>query len=101
MAVMTMMAGAGPSVAANSAPPNRCPLVPAPSGKLTIWAANTNAPSTPIIGTCDSSRSFREERAARTTAGAATAHRPPHTGAARNPSGICISRFPYYRVALR
>ena len=48
----------GPSVAASISPPARCPLEPVPGiVKLIIWAANTNAPITPISGTLSLLRS--------------------------------------------
>ena len=47
---MTTLAAAGPSVKESSALPTRCPLVAPPTGKLIIWAANTNAPITPSSG---------------------------------------------------
>lgn len=41
----------GPKIAASKTPPVICPLDPVPGiEKLIIWAANTNAPTTPING---------------------------------------------------
>jgi len=61
---MTTNAAHGPSMIASSIPPPRCPLEPVPGiGKFTIWAANTNAPITPIIGTRPLSKLRRIRRA--------------------------------------
>src|SRR5215469_6376467 len=89
MAAITTLAAAGPSVQARSAPPTRCPLVPGPTGKLIIWAANTKAPITPSSGALDSSNPRCARRVIATTAGSAAASSAPHTGVERNPSGIC------------
>ena len=49
--VSTTMAALGPSKAATSTPPTRCPDVPPATGKLTICAANRNAAASPSNGT--------------------------------------------------
>ena len=40
----------GPTSTAASAPPRRCPLVPAPTGKFIIWPAKTKVATRPAIG---------------------------------------------------
>ena len=60
---MTGNAAEGPIRIARRSPPPRCPLDPVPGmAKLTIWAAKTNAPSTPMRGTRRSSGSFLSAR---------------------------------------
>ena len=49
--VSTTIAALGPSKAATSTPPTRCPDVPPATGKLTICAANRNAAASPSNGT--------------------------------------------------
>ena len=58
-------------------------------GKFTIWAAKRKAPTTPMSGTCFSSRSFPTRAALSATAAAETAPAAAHTGAERKPSGMC------------
>ena len=47
-AAITTAPAQGPSTTAASTPPSRCPETPGPTGKLTIWAAKTNAAIIPI-----------------------------------------------------
>src|ERR1039457_5567959 len=91
MAVITSAAGAGPSMHASNAPPTRWPLVPMPTGKLIIWAANTKAPITPSSGMRVSSNSRPARRARSATAGMLIASSAAHTGVDRKLSGIYIS----------
>ena len=49
----------GPTRTAASAPPIRWPLVPAPTGKLSICTAKMNAATRPAIGAVLSSSSLR------------------------------------------
>lgn len=91
IAVITMEAAAGPSVIANKALPNKCPLVPTPTGKFTICAAKTNAPITPSNGSRDSSVSRCARRAIQPTAGTLTRFSDAQTGVDRYPSGICMN----------
>src|ERR1700722_15424885 len=91
IAVITRAAGAAPSMHASRAPPTKCPLVPIPTGKLIICAANTNAPMTPNSGIRDSSNSCPARRDISTTAGILTASSEAQTGVDRKLSGICIA----------
>ena len=81
----------GPTSTAASAPPIRCPLVPAPTGKLIIWAANTKVATRPAIGAVRSSSSRRAPRSDTATAAAATTPVATEVGASRKPSGTCTS----------
>src|SRR3954453_1435881 len=89
IAVITTLAAAGPRVQDSRAPPTKWPLVPAPTGKLIICAAKTNAPITPSSGAFNSSKPRCARRATNPTTGAATASNAAHTGVDRNPSGMC------------
>src|SRR5918995_3058489 len=84
----------GPTRTAASAPPIRCPLVPAPTGKLIIWAAKTNVATRPAAGAVRSSSSRRAPRNDRATAVAATTPVATEVGASRNPSGTCTWSLP-------
>ena len=83
----------GPTRTAASAPPSRWPLVPAPTGKLSIWVAKTNAATRPASGAVRSSSSRRAPRSATPTATAATAPVATEVGASRKPSGTCMRRL--------
>ena len=63
----------GPTRTAASAPPSRWPLVPAPTGKFSIWAAKTKVATSPASGAVRSSSSRRAPRRASPTPTAATA----------------------------
>ena len=54
----------GPTSTAASAPPSRWPLVPDPTGKLSIWVAKTNVATRPASGAVRSSSSRRAPRRA-------------------------------------
>src|SRR5579864_503464 len=82
MAVITIVAGAAPSVNASSAPPTRWPLVPTPTGKLIIWAANTKAPITPSSGMRVSSNSRPARLTMSPTTGMLATSSAAHTGVA-------------------
>ncbi len=82
------MAAHGPTTTATSTPPRRCALVPAPSGKLNIWAANTNAVAAPRSGACRSFSWSRDRRAATARAVALSAAVPAMTGGLSRPSGM-------------
>ena len=94
IAVITTAAPDGPRVHANSAAPTRWPLVPIPTGKLIICAANTKAPRTPSSGIRLSSKSREARRAISPKAGMLMASITAHTGVDRKLSGICIG-LPY------
>src|SRR6476660_7543632 len=79
----------GPTRTAASAPPIRCPLVPAPTGKLIIWAAKTKVATSPAAGAVRSSSSRRAPRREHATATTATAPVATEVGASRKPSGTC------------
>ena len=68
----------------------RCPLVPAPTGKFIICPAKTNVATRPAIGAVLSSSSRRAPRRATATPPAATTAVTTEVGASRNPSGTCI-----------
>ncbi len=87
---ITSTAVHGPTSTAASAPPIRCPLVPAPTGKLTIWVAKMNVAVRPASGACFSSSSSRDFRSATATPAAAAAPVAIEVGASKNPSGTCI-----------
>ena len=61
---MTITAAAGPSSTHTSTAPIRCPEVPAATGKLSIWAAKTNAAARPISGTRRDGNRRRTSRSA-------------------------------------
>jgi len=86
------MADAGPTRTAASAAPIRWPLVPAATGKLTIWAANTNAATSPARAS-DSSRSRRRAtRRATPTLPTVMPAAAADVGPSMNPSGTCRAR---------
>jgi hypothetical protein len=83
----------GPRRMAASAPPSRWPLVPAATGKLSIWRAKMTAADSPAKGIC-----FSRRRAAPIFSDAAsppieTAAAPADVAALMNPSGTCIASF--------
>ena len=94
----------GPTSIAARAPPSRWPLVPAPTGKLSIWTAKMNAATRPASGAVRSApppvpepapaSSRRAPRRLTATAAAATTPAAADTGALMNPSGTCISGSP-------
>ena len=47
----------GPTSTAANRPPSTWPEVPLATGKLSIWAANTNAATNPVSAACDSTAS--------------------------------------------
>ena len=81
----------GPTSTAASVPPRRCPLVPAPTGKLIIWPANTKVATRPAIGAVRSSSSLRAPRNASAMPPTAMTPVATEVGASRNPSGTCMS----------
>ena len=93
----------GPTSIAASAPPSRCPLVPAATGKFSICTAKMKAATSPASGAVRSApatppapapaSSRRAPRRLTATAAAATAPVATDTGALMNPSGTCISGF--------
>ncbi len=80
----------GPTSTAASVPPRRCPLVPAPTGKLIIWPAKTNVATRPAIGAVRSSSSLRAPRNASAMPPTAMTPVATEVGASRNPSGTCM-----------
>ena len=91
----------GPTSIAASAPPSRCPLVPAATGKLSICTAKMNAATSPASGAvpstppfaapCPPASSRRAPRSETATAPAATTPVATETGASMNPSGTCMT----------
>ena len=83
----------GPKIITARAPPNRCPLVPAPIGKLIICRTKINADIIPAIAINLSPRNLFE--AFVETHNEPTLIRPAvaDTGALINPSGTCILIF--------
>src|SRR6185369_9545159 len=80
----------GPSRIAARPAPRKWPLVPPATGKLSIWAANTNAAVTPSSGTRRSSRSRLARRRPYATAPAAGTAQAAATSGLRKPSGMCM-----------
>ena len=81
----------GPTSTAATAPPIKWPLVPAPTGKLSIWAAKTKAATRPAIGAVRSSSSRRAPRSETPMAATATTPVAMEVGASKNPSGTCMA----------
>ena len=91
----------GPTKAAASAPPSKCPLVPDATGKFSIWAAKMNAATSPANG---AARSFSSRCAPRTQIpipANATTPAASDTGVLMNPSGTCTVPHPLRSGALR
>jgi hypothetical protein len=80
----------GPSKMEIRAPPIKCPLVPPPTGKLNICAANTKAAITPNNGICLSEIVLFAFLVAITIKAAEIQPIPIHILVSRNPSGMCI-----------
>ena len=88
---ITTKAACGPSRMANRSPPPMWPLEPVTGiEKLTIWAAKTKAPSTPIIGTRRSSRAFATRRAQYAIPPALAAQQAPPTAGLIKASAMCM-----------
>ena len=83
----------GPTSTAARAPPSRWPLVPAPTGKLIICPANTNAATRPAIGAVRSSSSSRDFSRATPMPTAATTPVAIDVGASKNPLGTCMGEL--------
>ncbi|GAA1622963.1 hypothetical protein GCM10009733_019510 [Nonomuraea maheshkhaliensis] len=81
----------GPTSIAASAPPRRCPLVPAATGKLSICTAKMNAATRPAMGAVLSSSSRRAPRRQTATPAAATAPADTDVAALKKPSGTCTA----------
>lgn len=89
--VRVMKAAQGPNSAANRTPPMIWPDEPVPGmEKLIIWAANMNAPKTPIMGTRSSRRIVETLREATTTRAAAMTPAVMATGGETKASATCI-----------
>ncbi len=80
----------GPTIAAASIPPTRCPLVPGTSGTFTSCAAKTNAESAPSVPAGTRSGRDFSARSAQPSVPAPAAQVPAATPAPRKPSGMCI-----------
>ena len=80
----------GPTSTAASTPPKKWPLVPLATGKLSIWAANTNAAASPTTGMSRSSSVadvfLRHQAMPPIATTAATSDVRP----SMNPSGMCM-----------
>jgi hypothetical protein len=88
--VITRIAVHGPTRQAARTPPRRCPDVPAPTGKLIICAAKTNAAVSPASAGPDWRSSASLRRRDNPTAPTAIAPVAREVGASRKPSGTCI-----------
>ncbi len=90
---ITSTAVHGPTRAAASAPPSRCPLVPAPTGKFTICTANTKAAVRPASAGPVSRISRFARCRLKPTAPAAIRPVAMDVGASKKPSGTCTRTF--------
>src|ERR1017187_8176280 len=88
--VSTTIAALGPSKAAASTPPTRCPEVPPATGKLTICAANRNAAASPSNGTRRGGSRRRTWRNASPTPAAESRAVVAAVFPSMNPSGMCM-----------
>lgn len=79
----------GPRRIAARAPPSRCPLVPAATGKLSICTAKTNAAVSPAIGICFSAKRLPVSLSEAQIPPAATAAPPTAVARFMYPSGMC------------
>ena len=79
---------------AANAPPIKCPLVPAATGKLIIWAAKIKTATSPAIGAVWLSSEPLVFFRLTATAPATRTPAPMETGALISPSGICM-KTPY------
>ena len=87
---MQIAPGHGPTSTVASTPPSRWPLVPAATGKFSIWTANTKAATRPASGACLSSIVSAAFFSATPTPPAEAPAAASDVPALMNPSGMCI-----------
>jgi hypothetical protein len=89
---MERVAAHGPIKTAAKAPPNKCPLVPAATGKLIIWAAKMKTVANPARGAVLSESSDLAPFSATPTPTALIPIKASEVGRSIKPSGICIGK---------